>query len=154
MRTRALCFLVAFCVAAPSSAQTLIDATSPEAILDVVRGYGGGTLEKAGDGDPMIRGRINGDAYVLYFYGCKEGAECRSVQFSAAWENPGQVGLAEVNDWNARKRFSKVFLDDENDPVLEMDVNLDFGVTRQNFDDWVDYWQVSLQTFTQEVLKE
>jgi hypothetical protein len=140
--------------AVPAAAETMVDATAPAALLDVIRGYGGGTLETGEDGDPLIRGRIDGESFVVYFYGCTNGAECRSVQFTAAWQNPGTVGLAEVNDWNANRRMSKAYIDDENDPVLEMDVNLDFGVTRRNFDDWVDYWQLALRTFTQDVLKQ
>jgi len=137
----------------PAAAQTMIDATEPDAILNVLRGYGSGTLEADADGDPMIRGRIEGTSYTLQFYGCESGKACRSVQFTAAWVNPGNVTLDSVNDWNRTRRFGKAYLDTENDPVLEMNVNLDFGVSQRNFDDTADYWRLALELFRTDVLK-
>lgn len=37
--------------------------------------------------------------------------------------------LRDINDWNAKKLFSRAYLDDDGDPVLEMDVDLAGGVT-------------------------
>ena len=55
--------------------------------------------------------------------------------------------MDQVNTWNREFRFGKVYLDDENDPFLEMDVNLDYGVSEGNFLDTLDWWTVVLGRF-------
>lgn len=37
--------------------------------------------------------------------------------------------LRDINDWNGTKLFSRAYLDDDGDPVLELDVDLAGGVT-------------------------
>jgi hypothetical protein len=65
----------------------------------------------------------------------------RSLQLRAGFSGFSKVELKHVNQWNKRYRFSKAYLDDEGDPLLEADLDLS-GVTRetvikfvQNFDD-------------------
>jgi len=41
------------------------------------------------------------------------------------------VSLEVINEWNRTKRFSRAYLDDVNDPVLEADLDAAEGVTRQ-----------------------
>ncbi|MBE1237604.1 YbjN domain-containing protein [Phaeovibrio sulfidiphilus] len=140
----------AFCVSTALAAD-LIDATSPEAILDVAKGFGSAQLTTDSAGDPMISGRIDGTRYSIMFYGCKDGRNCTDVQFGTAWSKPG-MSLEEINRWNRTARFSKAFLDDENDPVLEMAVNLNAGVTRKNLEDTIDWWATAVNAFRMEVL--
>lgn len=65
----------------------------------------------------------------------------RSLQLRAGFSGFNKVELKHVNQWNKRYRFSKAYLDDDGDPLLEADLELT-GVTRetvikfvQNFDD-------------------
>ncbi len=45
------------------------------------------------------------------------------------------------------KRFGKIHLDSENDPYIQMDVNLDHGVSDENFVDTFSYWLTVLEVF-------
>ena len=45
------------------------------------------------------------------------------------------------------KRFAKAYLDDQNDPVIEMDVNLQGGVSRKNLEETFDLWIYSMGKF-------
>lgn len=65
----------------------------------------------------------------------------RSLQLRAGFSGFSKVELRHMNQWNKRYRFSKAYLDDDGDPLLEADLELT-GVTRetvvkfvQNFDD-------------------
>lgn len=138
------------CVAMAASPPPLIEATNPQAILDVAKGYGSATLETR-DGDPRIAGRISGIKYFVLFYGCKSSGKCTDIQFSTGWTGY-KVTLEQVNGWNRDKRFGKAYLDNENDPRLEMEVNLDHGVTRNNLDDSFDWWRIALEEFSKKVL--
>jgi len=138
---------VALWFGAPSaSASELIDATDPEEIVNIARGYGAATLGTDNVGDPQVTGRIGGNAYTIFFYGCIDGRDCTNLQFSSGWISD-DVDLAMINRWNREHRFSRAYLDDENDPIIEMDVNLEFGVSRRNFDDTFGVWSAILSSF-------
>lgn len=130
-----------------ASAQTLIDATDPARIADIGRGFGAVEVTTDAVGDPMLRGRMNGTRYVVFFYGCDNGRNCTNIQFSAAWENTGAASERALRDWNTENRFGKAVLDAENDPVIKWDVNLFGGVSRTNLDDTFDWWRIVLERF-------
>lgn len=136
----------------PALSQTLIDATSTEEILNLARGYGSANLDVDRLGDPQITGRIDGTQYQISFYGCTDGRNCSTIEFRAAWVNPGHVTIESLNTWNREKRFSRAYLDNVGDPVLEWDVNLLGGVSLRNMDDTLDWWKVMLTAFVAEML--
>lgn len=142
-----LAFMGSFALAPATFAQSLIDAGDVDAIANIARGYGSATIQTDSVGDPQILGRINGVLYTVNFYGCTDGADCTTVQFQAGWKNPGELTLDDMNLWNQDKRFGKAYLDFENDPVIEWDVNLFGGVSAQNLDDTFDWWRIVLENF-------
>ncbi|WP_185985166.1 YbjN domain-containing protein [Aureimonas mangrovi] len=136
----------------PAAAQDMVDATNPEIIAELVRGFGSARLSVAGDNTPMIEGRIEGTAFSIFFYECDEtDANCRSVSFSASWDIDG-VSVEMVNAWNRDKRFGRTYVDDEGDPVLEMDVNLYSSVSAANFEDTIDWWRIVMADFKSNVI--
>lgn len=132
---------------AASGAQALLDASDPEAIANIARGYGAVEVTSDAVGDPMLRGRMDGTQYLVLFYGCENGRNCTNIQFRAAWVNTGAVTQNTILAWNRDNRFGKATLDAENDPVIQWDVNLFGGVSRANLDDTFDWWRVVLDGF-------
>lgn len=128
----------------------LIDGTDPSAVLEAVRGFGGAELDRDGAGDPMIRAEIGPYRYVVFFYGCTDGADCGSLLFRASFVSQG-VQPSDMAVWNREKRFGTAYLDDEGDPVLEMDLNLYGGVSRTNLEDSIDWWRVVVEEFAERV---
>lgn len=78
-------------------------------------------------GDPRIAFRVIGIHCQLYFYDDKNG-RASSLQFATGFN--ATPGLDKVNEWNRRKRFLKTWLDSDGDIHLEMDLDLDGGVTK------------------------
>ncbi|KEO51909.1 YbjN domain-containing protein [Thioclava pacifica] len=151
-RLAALCLSTPLAFGAPmAQAETLIDGSDPEAIRAIASGYGSATLETDSEGDPQIVGRIDGTQYIVLFYGCTNGANCNSIQLTAGWSGVA-VSLSQINGWNSGMRFGKAYLDEDGDPTIEMNVNLDFGVSRDNLDDTFDFWRLVLSQFEEEVL--
>ncbi len=148
MATSVLVALTPISAAAQSGA---IDGGDPAAILNVASGFGMANLETDSQGDPMIVGRVDGVRYALYFYGCKGGADCTSLQFYAGWNAPG-VPMDRVNQWNYENRFGRGHIDPDGDPVVRMDVNVDYGVSQRNFEDTFDYWRLVVTNFRDEVV--
>lgn len=142
--------LLALTLAAPLQAASL-DGSKPEQIAAVLHGFGSIENDQAPDGSPRLTGRIDGTRYGVYFYGCDDKQRnCNEIQFSAGWSNV-QVSLAQINTWNRDKRYCKAYLDGEGDPMLELDINLRYNVTRENLADTVEYWQLCLNEFTREL---
>ncbi len=127
-------------------ANNLIDAKSPEVILDIAKGFGSAELSKDKVGDPKITGRIDGVAYTLFFYGCKNGRNCEDVQFEAGWAG-NAPNLARINEWNRTKRYGNAYLDAEGDACLKMTANIQFGVTRRNVEDHFAWWKAVSTSF-------
>ena len=141
--------LLAAALAAPGAAyaQTILDASNVNGIAAIAQEYGSAEVEEDNTGDPMLSGEMGGTEYVVFFYGCTDGADCQTIQFLSSWVNPGAADIDSINAWNREKRFGKAFLDDENDPVIEMNVNLYAGVTETNLSDTFDWWRVVMENF-------
>ncbi len=103
-------------------------------------------------GDPKIKSSASGSNFSIFFYGCNDGSDCTSIQFSAGFDMDNGTTLTVANEWNAHKRYGQVYLDEENDPFLEMDVNLDGGgVSEETFRDTVGIWDKMLAEFQQHI---
>lgn len=151
MRT-ALPLLALLAVANTAAAAPLIDGTDPQKVLELAKGFGSAELETDAAGDPSITGRMEGIKYGIFFYGCTDGRNCSELQLSTGWTD-AEIGLDRLNAWNRDHRYGKAYLDDENDPCLEMTVNLKHGVSRQNLEDTLDWWKVAMTTFKKDVVE-
>jgi hypothetical protein len=131
----------------------MYDASDPSALLRFMEktGY---RVELAADaqGDPLIKGRISRSDYIIQFYECEHGAFCNSVQFLAQGPKPAGLTLDQVNAFNSRWRYVRLTLAD-NQVRMQMDVNLDAGVTGDNFEDTLDIWRQLLETFERDILR-
>lgn len=132
--------LVFALLAGPVAAQDLITAENPGKILEIARGFGSAELETDEDGAPMIRGRMDGQQYSVFFFGCQNGSDCTTIQFWT-WVTAPADPLGATNRWNRDFRFGKAYIDSVGDIVIEWDVNLWGGVSPSNLDDTFDWWR-------------
>lgn len=139
-------------LAASPVVEALIDATMPEKIVEVAKGFGSAELSKDQDGDPYISGRIEGKKYQISFFGCSGSSKCHDIRFLTGWSKT-KVGLEQTNEWNRTKRFGTAFLDKDGDPILTMTVNLEHGVNRDNLDETFVYWGLAVKGFENEVAR-
>lgn len=128
-----------------------VDGRRPDQIVSILQGFGSIENDQSQDGSPRLVGRIDGTRYGVYFYGCDDSrANCNEIQFSAGWSGV-EINLAQINVWNSNKRYCRAYIDDEGDPMLELDINLRYGVTSENLADTVEYWQLCLNEFRKEL---
>lgn len=131
-----------------ANAQALVDASDADIIAALVQDEGYRAVTGTdGVGDPMITSSANGYDFDIFFYGCTDGENCRDVQFSVSFDVEDGMSLTRAQDFNLEKRWVKVYLDDESDPRLEMDVNLYGGVSATNFKDTLDWWVILMNDF-------
>lgn len=145
MKTLFPALALALLAALPARAQVTADADVVRAFLEA---YGlRVTAEKDGAGDTVLSSRMEGTGFDVYFYGCDDGP-CESIQFTTGFDLAQPLSASKINEWNRTKRYGKAYIDDEGDPFVEMDINLDFdGVGAKNFDDSIDLWRVVLSDF-------
>lgn len=134
--------------ALPAFAQNVI-AENPAEMADVLRNFGyRAELTTDNGGDPKISSSSGGANFSIFFYGCTNSQNCDAISFSAAFDlDPGSNNDL-MNQWNQKKRYTKAYLDDEQDPVIDMDIFLgDGGVSIDNFRFWVDTWERAIGDF-------
>ncbi len=138
--------------ATPSQAQ-MVEARNPDSLVQALQQAG--YVAKLGTdpvGDPMVTSGVSGTTFQIFFYNCTEHKACATVQFHSGYDVQNPVGLALLNEWNRAKRFGRVFLDKENDPVLQMDVDLDDGgMSSLLFIDNIEFWASILGEFEKHI---
>ncbi|WP_164772115.1 YbjN domain-containing protein [Mesorhizobium sp. M2C.T.Ca.TU.002.02.1.1] len=128
--------LLAAVSAARAEDDEILQKPEPAAILDIAKGYGSARMDKDDNGDPMISGRIEGVKYVIYFYGCENHENCKSLQFSTGYSDP--LTADQANAWNARYRWVKAYSGDGSN--FKMDVSFAGGITRANLEEQFSNW--------------
>jgi len=91
------------------------------------------------DGDPLIRSSTKDVKFGVFFYGCNGKPRCDSIQFSAGFSVKGMTP-AKIAQWNRTKRFGRAWADDEADPWVEMDMDLEHGATTEAVANDLDRW--------------
>ena len=141
--------LTAWSGAVSSSYAQNVDASDPQQIASILQELGfRAKLETTSNNTPRIESSSGGKFFYIYFVGCKDGANCKAINFSTYWIFEKKVAIETVNAWNLEKFVGKAFLDKDGDVFLQFFVNLDKGgVERKNFEDTIEWWQLALGQF-------
>ena len=102
-------------------------------------------------GDPVIQGRISRSDYLIQFYECEGGQTCNSIQFMTQAQRPASLTPDAANAFNARWRYVRITYDAAQ-VKMQMDVNLDAGVTADNFEDTLDIWKQLVEIYERDIL--
>ncbi len=98
------------------------------------------------DADGDILWKIEGaSCYILV------AADKESLLFKVAFSDTDTT-LEAVNRWNQTVRYSRSYLDEDDDPVLELDLDLVGGVTRERIYDFLKTCRASFDAWHDEVL--
>lgn len=136
---------------APASgfAQEMIDARNPDKVAEILKGFGIARVGETSDGDPKISGRADGKTYEVFFFDCTENKDCRNIQFWAYWDEAAP--LEALNAWNRQTRFGRVYLDEDDDVVLELGVNMSKGMDERTLEDNADIWVRMMQGVSEDI---
>jgi formylglycine-generating enzyme required for sulfatase activity len=66
------------------------------------------------------------------------------------YDNSLRATKDKTNNWNASKSYSKAYLDDEGDVLLELDLDLKGGVTEANIINFFKLSEISIKAFAKE----
>lgn len=70
-----------------------------------------------------------------------------SAQLFAGFSSSRALSPVIINEWNRTKRFSRAYIDQEGDPILESDIDLEGGVTEAAIVTWIETFAISLKAF-------
>ncbi len=133
--------------------EKLVTADDPNSILEVAKGYGRASLSKDSQGDPWIEGKMDGLVYNIFFYGCKNGINCESIQLETGWgKDAKKLSLDEINEWNSKKLFVRSMINKNGLVRLHMEILLRFEVTEKNLDACFDVWRALMKEFHNTVM--
>jgi hypothetical protein len=141
---------------APSLAQAKNVTADPGVVAAALQKGGYRTeITKDSVGDPLILSSTSGYNFGIYFYGCDNGKACKTVQFSSSFDPDTTPGLTELNQYARENRWGRVYLDEDNDPVIEMDIDLeDGGMSEELFIDNLEYFELVMSSFAKWVFKD
>ncbi|MGA9583615.1 MAG: YbjN domain-containing protein [Allosphingosinicella sp.] len=144
--------IAAAAAAMPAQAQ-LVSAAKPETLVKALQAAGyTAKLEKDSTGDPMIVSAVNGHPFRVIFYGCKANRGCATITFAAGFDKKTATGLDSINAWNRKNRFGRAYLDEEGDPIIGMDVDLDDGgMSSALFTDNLQFWTAVTGAFQKHI---
>jgi Putative bacterial sensory transduction regulator len=138
-------------MAAASPAQAeLIGAKNPQVIAQILQSQGLPAAIKTPDGEsPYIESEHNKLKFLVLFMNCNDAKrDCKTIQFYMGYNDAKKTTLDKINAWNKDKRFARAYRDDEGDPVLEMDIDLDFGgIPRENVGEAVNTWKALMEAY-------
>jgi hypothetical protein len=165
VRPLALLFAAFLCAAAPAlpaAAQAppsaervrggMFDASDPSGLARFMERTGYRvTLGTDTRGDPVISGRISASDYLVQFYECENGLFCNSIQFLTQAPKPPLLTAEDCNAFNSRWRYVRLTID-QGLVRMQMDVNLDAGVTADNLEDTLDIWKQLVAIYERDIL--
>lgn len=100
----------------------------------------GGILDETGisyetdvseTGMPFIRidaAHTGASSVRVDFNDCDEASSCSDLMLRAVVASARPIPLTRINDWNTRNRWTRAYLEDSKNAVLEMDVNAYGGI--------------------------
>jgi hypothetical protein len=128
----------------------LLDGGSVDAILALAKTRGEATLETQEGGDPKISGTTGDIPYEVYFMNCTDHTACEDLNLYAGFLDLRPKPDV-INTWNRDKRFGKAYLDKDGDAVVEMDINLEHGISSENLDADFAVWALVVEQFAKHV---
>jgi hypothetical protein len=141
-------------VRAATSQQEVILSVNPDEMAKILQDIGyRAEILKNNEGKRRIRTRIGGWNVTLNFYSCDDKENCKSIGLRAFFENEKKKGAQFANEWNREKRFTKVYIDKDNDVNIEFDVLFRDGVTKGNLRAYLDVYEDQLKDFVEALKK-
>ncbi len=129
--------------ASPVAGQNIYTKLSSSDMLSIMKDAGYSvTLDGDGDGIWAIDGN---KALVI------RSSDGESITFRCSFTNSTGVTLEKINSWNDKKRFSRSYLDKDNDMVISLDLDLAGGATKARITDFFLTCKVSLTAWKKHV---
>ena len=127
---------VALVLAGPVSAQQMREKITAEQLTGLLRDKGlEGTVNEKGN----VIVQNNGSKIVFFI-----SNQTMQAYFGLRGTS---ATITTVNEWNKSKRFGRAYIDSDGDPVVELDYDLEGGVTDDSVKVWFDTVTAIVKSF-------
>jgi hypothetical protein len=133
----AVALLTAPGFAPPIAAQEVLSEVSTEQLRKLLEGMG---YEVEQTKEDVLRFAIEGHTALII-------NKKTNLQLYSYFEKKKKMDLKKVNEWNATKRFSRVYLDQDGDAVIEWDVDLEGGTTAGGIKESIRTYRLAVMAF-------
>jgi hypothetical protein len=148
------CLAASTAARAETSQQEVILSVTPDEMAKILQDIGyRAEILKNNEGKRRIRTRIGGWNVTLNFYSCDDKENCKSIGVRSFFENEKKRSAQWANEWNREKRFTKVYIDKDNDVNIEYDFLFRDGVTKGNVRAYFDVYEDQLKDFVEALKK-
>ena len=143
-----VCWMIGAVLALPVAAQPIYTAAT-EALVRQVLAEMEIDYEQSvdDDGDPIWRYTHKDILTTLVPYDPTIAGSYASLLFFAGWSTEGDFPLSAINEWNRISRFGRAYVDDQGDPVVELDLLLAGGVTVQTIKEYIYVFTETVMSF-------
>jgi len=133
---------VAVMLAGPVSAQQMRERITAEQLTGLLRDKGlEGTVNDKGN----VVVQVNGSKIVFFI-----SNQTMQAYFGLRGTT---ANLNAVNEWNKTKRFGRAYIDNDGDPCVELDYDLEGGVSDDSIKVWFDTVTAIVKSFRTQVAK-
>lgn len=92
-------------------------------------------IEKTKDGVRYLTTKTkDGVNFDVDLYDCEKD-RCRALQFTASFDVEKPLDAKSANEWNRKKRYVRMYVDEQGDPLFQYDANVAPGGTFEALDD-------------------
>ena len=119
------------------AAQEVVSEVSTEQLQTMLTGMGYDVEQPKED---VLQFAIEGHTAVIV-------NKKTNFQFYSFFKKQKKMDLKKVNEWNASKRFSRVYLDGDGDAVIEWDVDLEGGTTAGALKESIRTYRMGVMAF-------
>jgi hypothetical protein len=131
-----------------TEAPTLLDATDPARLADIIRTAGyRAVLDTTDRGNPVIDSAAEGANFSIYFIECENGADCWALHFVSSFTLVADADMAVLNDWNTRRTIGQAGMIDVKTVQIGHYQPLRHGVSEANFLYMFDQWRIALRDY-------
>ena len=143
-----VCWMISAVLALPIVAQPVYTAATETLIRQVLAEMEIAYAQSVDDnGDPIWRYTHNNILTTLVSYDPTIAGSYASLLFFAGWNTKGDFPLSVINEWNRTSRFGRAYVDDQGDPVVELDLLLAGGVTAQTIKEYIYVFTETVMNF-------
>jgi len=130
-------------------------ALSPDDLRKLLHGWGyRAELATTAGGNPVIRSASGGFKFnILFAWPAKDGRLFGCLNYVTVFSCRSGLTLEVVNDISRSSRFSRLYLDDEADLILERDVSLTGGVSGDYLQECLLDWACMMESVLKKIDK-
>lgn len=141
-----LCALIL--TAAPAWAGDEMVPPDPWEIIHVAREFGAADVGRDAMRDPQIEAEIDGVPYLITFYGCWLGRECKTILFHAdLGRDKWAPERGEISRWNAKALFGRAWMREDGRAALDHPLAMADGLPESSLRATFEAWHTALAEY-------